>query len=216
MLCVFRDANPNPNPCVVNCIVYAMFDCLSVTGFQDDGALSMYPEYSWCPTDYDPRFRPWYSTAATNPKIIIVVIDVSGSMGTNNRITLARKAALAVLDTLTWNDHVGFILFNSAVTHTYAITACTDDNRDLMKTWANDNISPGGGTNFIVPMQAAFSMIETSTSTACSRTILFLTDGEADFTETNFDYVKDKAEMNEVVMFTYALGSGKLRLANCQ
>jgi Ca-activated chloride channel family protein len=177
-------------------------------GFQEDGALSMYPEFSWCPTDYDPRFRPWYSTAATNPKLIIVVIDVSGSMATNDRINLARDAALAVLNTLTWNDEVGFILFSNSVRDTYPITACTDANRELMKTWVEDEVTSGGGTNFILPLEEAFSMIEASSTSACTKTILFLTDGEADFDEDNYLYVAEKAEINSVILFTYALGNG--------
>lgn len=187
-----------------------------LSGFQEDGALSMYPEFSWCPTDYDPRFRPWYSTAATNPKLIIVVIDVSGSMGTNDRIGLARSAALAVLDTLTWNDEVGFILFNNGLEEVYPITACTDDNRVAMKSWANSNIIPGGGTNFAIPLRHAFQMIESSSSTVCTKAILFLTDGVASFSDSDYTYVTEKAEANEVIMFTYALGSGMslLRMKN--
>ena len=189
--------------CTLSCCL------LCSSGFQEDGALSMYPEFSWCPTDYDPRFRPWYSTAATNPKIIVLVIDVSGSMGGYGRIELARDAALAVLDTLTWNDQVGFVLFNSGVRDSYPITACTDANRATMKTWAENKITPLGGTNFIVPLEEAFSMIEASTSSACTKAILFLTDGEADFTEENYLYVAEKSEQNNVVIFTYALGDGK-------
>mmetsp|Transcript_34583 Transcript_34583/g.64529 ORF Transcript_34583/g.64529 Transcript_34583/m.64529 type:complete len:847 (+) Transcript_34583:126-2666(+) len=177
-------------------------------GFQEDGALSMYPEFDWCPTSYDPRFRPWYSTAATNPKLIIMVIDVSASMASAGRIGLARSAALAVLDTLTWNDEVGFVLFNSGVRDTYPLTHCNDANRAAMKTWAEDNIVQGGGTNFILPLEEAFTMIEGSSSSACTKTILFLTDGIAEFTESDFLYVEDKATTNNVVLFTYALGSG--------
>ena len=29
---------------------------------------------------FDPRFRPWYSAAASGPKNVVMVIDVSGSM----------------------------------------------------------------------------------------------------------------------------------------
>lgn len=169
----------------------------------------MYPEYSWCTTDYDPRFRPWYSTAVTNPKVLIVVLDVSGSMRLNGRITLAREAALAVLDTLTWNDHVGFVLFNSGIKDTYPVTACTDANRILMKTWATNNIDSSGNTNFILPLEEAFSMIEGASTSACTKAIIFLTDGSVrDFTEANFATVAQKAEANSVVIFTYALGEG--------
>ena len=168
----------------------------------------MYPEFDWCPTEYDPRFRPWYSTATTNPKEIIVVIDVSGSMGAEGRIDLARDAALAILDTLTWNDDIGFILFNSVVRDTYPVTACTDTNRELMRQWIMDEVVHGGGTNFVLPMEEAFNMIETSSSNACTKAILFLTDGVADFGADDFAYVEEKAEANDVVIFTYALGAG--------
>mmetsp|Transcript_18889 Transcript_18889/g.31516 ORF Transcript_18889/g.31516 Transcript_18889/m.31516 type:complete len:755 (-) Transcript_18889:211-2475(-) len=176
-------------------------------GFQEDGALSMYPEFDWCPTDYDPRFRPWYSTAATNPKLIIMVIDVSASMASAGRIGLARSAALAVLDTLTWNDEVGFVLFNSGVRDTYPLTHCNDANRAAMKTWATNNIVQSGSTNFILPLEEAFTMIEGSSSSACTKAILFLTDGVAEFTDDNYLYVNNKAELNNVIFFTYALGS---------
>jgi Mg-chelatase subunit ChlD len=53
---------------------------------------------------FDARFRPWYSIAATGPKDVIIVIDISGSMqtysGSSSRMDLAKTAALKVLDTL--------------------------------------------------------------------------------------------------------------------
>ena len=38
--------------------------------------------------------------------------------------------------------------------------------------------------------------------------ILFLTDGEADFGETDFARTKQRAEASSVAIFSYALGSG--------
>ena len=183
---------------------------MRIAGFQEDGALSMYPEYSWCPTAYDPRFRPWYSTAATNPKVLIAVIDVSGSMLNFDRITLARDAALALLDTLTWNDEVGFVLFSGIVRDVYPVTACTDANRILMQDWVTNKITAGGITNFILPLEEAFIMIEdaVAANSICTKAILFLTDGVADFSEDDYVFVADKAEQNDVIMFTYSLGSG--------
>lgn len=50
---------------------------------------------------FDPRFRPWFANAATGPKDVIIIIDVSGSMYTSDRINLAKNAAKKVLLTLT-------------------------------------------------------------------------------------------------------------------
>ena len=138
-----------------------------------------------------------------------MVIDVSGSMTSNSRLQLARDAAFAVLDTLTWNDEIGFILFGTVVYEVYPITYCTDENRTLMQTWLTTHISARGLTNFIAPLERAFDMIESSTTSACTKAILFLTDGDAEFNEDNYEYVEEKCTDNNVVMFTYALGSGK-------
>ena len=53
---------------------------------------------------YDPRFRSWYVAAASGPKDVVIVIDVSGSMGINGRMGIAQAAAKKVLDTFTESD----------------------------------------------------------------------------------------------------------------
>ena len=70
-------------------------------GHQSSGGYGQWPktdlsESSMC-REYDPRFRPWYTGAATGPKDVVLVLDKSGSMATANRITLAKDAALSVL-----------------------------------------------------------------------------------------------------------------------
>ena len=63
---------------------------------------------------YDPRFRPWYSSIATGPKDVVLVLDKSGSMQ-GSRMRLAHEAALKVIDTFGENDFVGVVLFNNNV-----------------------------------------------------------------------------------------------------
>ena len=62
---------------------------------------------------YDPRFRPWYVTGSSSGKNVILMIDISGSMANNNRMTTAISAAKAVLNTFSNNDFVGIIKFSS-------------------------------------------------------------------------------------------------------
>ena len=61
-------------------------------------------------TEYDPRYRPWYTTATSGSKNILLFIDVSSSMN-GFRIKLAKDAAIAVIKTLSINDFVGVIIF---------------------------------------------------------------------------------------------------------
>uniref|UniRef100_H2ZN00 Uncharacterized protein n=1 Tax=Ciona savignyi TaxID=51511 RepID=H2ZN00_CIOSA len=58
----------------------------------EHGVFTHYPAsyISSCNTTYDNRFRPWYVQASTpKPKDVIIAIDKSGSMLTNNRIGAA-------------------------------------------------------------------------------------------------------------------------------
>lgn len=52
-------------------------------------------------TGFDPRYRPWFANTATGPKDIIIMIDTSGSMGSESRMQLAKEAGQSVLNTLT-------------------------------------------------------------------------------------------------------------------
>jgi hypothetical protein len=67
-------------------------------------------------TDYDPRFRPWYATATSGAKNVILLIDTSGSMY-GERLTLAKDAATNVVNTLSNSDFVGVISFGSSASN---------------------------------------------------------------------------------------------------
>jgi hypothetical protein len=176
-------------------------------GYQEDGSFYQWPSIDWCPTTYDPRFRPWYSAATSNPKIVIIVIDVSGSMG-GNRIDLAREAAKAVVKTLTWVDQIGFVLFSDVVEEKRAPVYLVESSEiTAINSWIDHNIYAGGATSFYEPLDAAIAMIQDAPS-ACTRAILFLTDGEASFSEENFESIREDASQSDIIIFTYGIGSG--------
>ena len=96
--------------------------------FQNTGNYMQWPGLDWCPSSFDPRFRPvrqpvsilrqatlpclalpclspclltdghtsaqWYAAAASGPKDVVIVIDKSGSMASENRMSLARQVRL--------------------------------------------------------------------------------------------------------------------------
>lgn len=72
-------------------------------------------------TGYDPRYRPWFSTAASGPKDIIIMIDASKSMDEKvgggpdalSLIDIAKNAAKKVFNTFTEYDYATVISFNS-------------------------------------------------------------------------------------------------------
>ena len=63
---------------------------------------------------YDPRLRPWYTIAANGPKDVVVVVDVSGSMSSNNRMDLTKNALKALVESLAPTDRLGLVEFSSS------------------------------------------------------------------------------------------------------
>ncbi|KAF1513660.1 Voltage-dependent calcium channel subunit alpha-2/delta-4, partial [Eudyptes chrysocome] len=77
------------------------------------GFFRLYPGIKWLPDEngvisFDCRNRGWYIQAATSPKDIVIIVDVSGSMK-GLRMTIAKHTIITILDTLGENDFVNII-----------------------------------------------------------------------------------------------------------
>lgn len=70
-------------------------------------------------SDFDPRFRPWYVTATSGAKNVILMIDTSSSM-LGDGLDVAKTAAKSVINTLSNNDFVGVISFDSRARTVYS------------------------------------------------------------------------------------------------
>lgn len=84
------------------------------------GFMRLYPATMWTPNGsdshnpdlYDCRTRSWYIEAATSPKDVLILVDISGSM-TGMRKEIARHVVNNILDTLGNNDYVNIIKFSN-------------------------------------------------------------------------------------------------------
>ena len=61
------------------------------------------------PKNYDPRLRPWYISAASAPKDVVIIIDSSASMLKSGRLHRAKATAKTLLQTLSKKDYVNVI-----------------------------------------------------------------------------------------------------------
>ncbi|CAD7961024.1 unnamed protein product [Amoebophrya sp. A120] len=195
--------------------------------FADRGNYIQWPAMQWTQGTYDPRYRPWYAMIASGPKNVIIVIDVSGSMGTmsgaSTRLQLAKDAAIKTLDTLVWVDYFLVIAFSNVVTGCASmLIPCSTSNVAAAKTWIN-GLSAGGTTNFRDSLDAAFDRAKRATSfdgtsdpdrcfsAQCKTVVLFLSDGVPD-SWGQADYARlsivNPAPATGFKLFTYALGVG--------
>jgi hypothetical protein len=184
-------------------------------GHQASGGYAQWPKMdlkNMC-TNYDPRFRDWYTAAATGPKDVVLVLDKSGSMGQEGRMGLAYKAAMAVVDTFSEYDYVGIVLFsNEIMSFRSMLVPATAEYKSEMRSYIETNFVEGGGTNFRDSLGEAFKILQASVdasmTSTCNRAIMFLTDGETDFYDDDYAMVTRESEKNSVAVLTYAIGSG--------
>uniref|UniRef100_A0A8D3BRG6 Calcium voltage-gated channel auxiliary subunit alpha2delta 4 n=1 Tax=Scophthalmus maximus TaxID=52904 RepID=A0A8D3BRG6_SCOMX len=83
------------------------------------GFFRLYPGIKWTSDEngvvtFDCRNRNWYIQAATSPKDVVIVVDVSGSMK-GLRLTIAKHTINTILDTLGENDFVNIIAYSDYV-----------------------------------------------------------------------------------------------------
>jgi hypothetical protein len=83
--------------------------------------------------------------------------------------------------------------------------AMTSEEKGLMKTWAAEGIEPTGGTNFDAAFSKAFEALQSAQTSACTKAILFMTDGQS---QVDFASVRQNAVNSGTRVMTYALGSG--------
>eukprot|EP01052_Picozoa_sp_SAG31_P003656 SAG31_NODE_143_length_22627_cov_14.541347_13_plen_312_part_00 len=146
-------------------------------------------------TWYDPRIKPWYVQATTGPKDVVVVLDTSGSMDSplnalnENPLSIAKKAASAVFDTLTAADRIGVVAFSdSATSHENELVYATEAAKVDLRTWVNEQLSSGGSTNYEAAFMKTFELFDVSTDSCLSEdtdlpqdrmsVVLFMTDGK--------------------------------------
>jgi uncharacterized protein with von Willebrand factor type A (vWA) domain len=119
------------------------------------------------------------TTAAAAPKkakrapaAVVIVVDHSGSMQ-GPRMEEARAAAKAAAKALAGTDDIAIISFDSEVTVDLPLTSA---KKTKEITTAVDGILPGGGTNFLPALEAAYG--ELHASKRARRHVIFITDGE--------------------------------------
>ncbi|KAF7224576.1 transcript variant X1 [Nothobranchius furzeri] len=155
---------------------------------------------------YDVRRRPWYIQGAASPKDMLILVDASGSVS-GLTLKLIRTSVSEMLETLSDDDFVNVVFFNTRVKN----TACFDHlvqanvrNKKLLKD-AVQNITAKGITNYTKGFEFAFQQLNaTNISRAyCNKIIMLFTDGG----EERAQFVLEKYNFDKKVrIFTFSVG----------
>jgi tight adherence protein C len=138
--------------------------------------------------------------AARNiPLSVVLAIDNSGSMA-GDKLPAAKAAAIAFLQSLTPNDQVTVLAFNTRVTQ---VVAATND-RAALEAGIN-SLEPGGNTAAFDALYQATTVV-TAAPPEMRRAIILLTDGEDTASNYSGRVAADVARLAGALVYTVGLG----------
>ncbi|XP_077400494.1 voltage-dependent calcium channel subunit alpha-2/delta-4 isoform X4 [Vanacampus margaritifer] len=180
------------------------------------GFFRLYPGIQWIPDEngvvtFDCRNRNWYIQAATSPKDVVIVVDVSGSMK-GLRLTIAKHTINTILDTLGENDFVNIVAYSDYVRYLEpcfkGILVQADlDNREHFKLLIEQMHVKGEG-KVKNAMKESFKILNEAAAqgqgSLCNQAIMLITDGAME----DFQEVFEEFNWPErrVRVFTYLIG----------
>lgn len=161
------------------------------------GLTAFYPSVNWteaneCPGEYDPRLRPWYSTAISGQKNLIIMIDISSSQdNANERLNISKYIAKKLINSLSYRDFV--------IVMTYSDYPSFYENELIRATYENINelnlyideltLLNNGLSNIGLATRKVINLlklsIEDNSSSRCRNTIVLLTSGYNELVNIN-------------------------------
>jgi len=182
-------------------------------GDADKGGLVQWPGQQWCPGRYDSRLRPWYTSAVTGPKDLLILVDRSQSMADSGFWAAAQKAVKTILTSLGERDYANVITFSSDATiykSEATLLHASTANIKHMTEFINDG-EAFGGSNLRAALELAANVIKQNATrtSGCDRIVMLLTDGadQASGNFTNFTIDQfNKMGLGDVLMLTYTFG----------
>ncbi len=147
----------------------------------------------------------WEALKLARPAVVVVV-DVSGSMGEaiagGVKISVAKSVISRFLDSLPANLSVGLIAFDDKVRLTVPVTRDVERVRSAVA-----ELEPGGGTMFTYPLGVALNMLKPYRAFNVSCTIVFVSDGlPAD--QGLYDSLLRKMRELNITVNTVYIGTG--------
>ncbi|XP_058537284.1 calcium-activated chloride channel regulator 1-like [Ochotona princeps] len=155
----------------------------------------------------DPPPPPIISLVRSKQRVVCLVLDKSGSMGSEDRLLRMNQAAeLYLIQIIERESLVGMVTFDSTATIQNNLTAITGDD-SYQKITANLPPAAGGGTSICNGLKAGFQAITNSNQNVSGSEIVLLTDGEDEGIQSCFQ----EANRSGAIIHTIAMGPSAAR-----
>ncbi|KAF5289107.1 hypothetical protein FQA39_LY15209 [Lamprigera yunnana] len=184
------------------------------------GFLRHYPAIKWSDEQYERTFdfrtRAWYLEAISSPKDVIILLDMSGSMG-KHKWFIAKFLVNNILDTLGDNDYVNIYLFNNETRplvdcFNYTLMQAHEENLRLLRESLN-KYTPDTTGNMKSAFKLAFATLEhfrkDEAKSHCNQMIMFVAEGiDYDYSPAELFETHNRTEFyTPVRVFTFLIGT---------
>ncbi len=145
---------------------------------------------------------------ARTPATLMFVIDVSGSMGMENRLGLVQRALRLLLGQLDQRDRVGVVVYGTTARVLLPITPATERERIAA---AIDDLGPEGSTNMQAGLTLGYELLSRAFVPGQNHRVILCSDGVANNGLTDADalwgVVQDRAKKG-ITISTVGFGMG--------
>ena len=137
------------------------------------------------------------------------VIDVSGSMGMENRLGLVKRALRLLVEQLRPNDKIGIVVYGTNARVVLPHTSAVNSNHILK---AIDALSPEGVTNVEDGIHKGYELASKNAEKDCINRVILCSDGVANEGVTDPDMllkeIRDYVEEDDIYLTTVGFGMG--------
>uniref|UniRef100_A0A669R1T6 Chloride channel accessory 1 n=1 Tax=Phasianus colchicus TaxID=9054 RepID=A0A669R1T6_PHACC len=153
-------------------------------------------------TGLAPPFETTFQLLQTQDRAVSLVLDVSGSMLSYNRITNLRTAAeVFLIQIIEVGSRVGIVTFESTAYEKSPLIQITSI-ATRQRLVQNLPTTAGGGTNICAGIEKGLQIITTAIGTTYGSEIVLLTDGE----DSSMSVCREKVRESGAIIHTIALG----------
>lgn len=140
------------------------------------------------------------------PMDIVCILDVSGSMSSDNKLNNLKCAVNFMRDELKDHDRMSVITFEGYATRIHGLLKMTPTNKGRTEAHIN-GMRPGGGTRILTGLQEALQVLQSRQSRNPISSVFLLTDGQdpSDLREKKM-IAKSIKEMG-ASLFVYGFGN---------